>query len=450
MDGRDTEELCVAVVPQQNIKIFAATVSFLSKVGNELFIEAETDCLVLRALNDAQSAFAAVYLRPEHDSQGASGFFDAYSRPPRTIKCKLATKLLRIIFRSTKRVTEMRISFERERSGAKSHSIVFRMGCHGHMTKTRRFGVEECQILQAVFDKTQAPNNITTRVRQLSRVVEHIQGTEDLYIAAAHNRVRVKSWHDGMGHVSAHGSVEDAGMSCNHTSTALTIQPEEFEGYSFGLAGHGGGDSNGEVELVFSRKEVKAILSFCSSVFTDLCGDGPSVNLYYSANGQPILMSTDATPTEAFEATLVMATMTINDVRDLTDDSNGPMQSNASDMSTNSGRGDGRSRMQNASPPVATPAQPNFEQSQTSETPFRARDTPGLNQHGNTHIASEIDASATIVPATANTQMDSDVDASMADKHVESSAFSTSAVDDSQAAWSASPSNAQGKRQRRT
>ena len=99
MDGRDTEELCVAVVPQQNIRTFAATVSFLSKVGNELFIEAETDCLVLRALNDAQSAFAAVYLRTEPDSQGAPGFFDIYSRPPRTIKCKLATKLLRIIFR---------------------------------------------------------------------------------------------------------------------------------------------------------------------------------------------------------------------------------------------------------------------------------------------------------------------------------------------------------------
>eukprot|EP00936_MAST-01D_sp_MAST-1D-sp1_P002309 g2309.t1 len=447
MDGRDTEELCVAVVPQQNIKTFAATVSFLSKVGNELFIEAETDCLVLRALNDAQSAFAAVYLRPEHDSQGASGFFDAYSRPPRTIKCKLATKLLRIIFRSTKRVTEMRISFERERSGAKSHSIVFRMGCHGHMTKTHRFSVEECQILQAVFDKTQAPNNITTRVRQLSRVVEHIQGTEDLYIAAAHNRVRVKSWHDSMGHVSAHGSVEDADMSCNHTSTALTIQPEEFEGYSFGLASHDGGDNDGEVELVFSRKEVKAILSFCSSVFTDLCGDGPSVNLYYSANGQPILMSTDATPTEAFEATLVMATMTINDVRDGTDDANGPMQSNASNMSANSGHGDGR--MQNASPPVATPAQPDFEQSQISQTPFRALDTPGLNQHIDASITSELDASTTIVPATANTQMDSDVDASIAHKHVESNALSASAVDDSQVAWSASPSNAQGKRQRR-
>ena len=438
----------MAVVPQQNIRTFAATVSFLSKVGNELFIEAETDCLVLRALNDAQSAFAAVYLRTEPDSQGAPGFFDSYSRPPRTIKCKLATKLLRIIFRSTKRVTEMRISFERELSGAKSHSIVFRMGCVGHMTKTHRFSVEECQILQAVFDKTQAPNNITTRVRQLSRVVEHIQGTEDLYIAAAHDRVRVKSWHDGMGHASANSHADDADVSCNHTSTALTIQPEEFEGYSFGLDGRGG-DNDGEVELVFSRKEVKAILSFCSSVFVDMCGDGPSVNLYYSANGQPILISTDATPTEAFEATLVMATMTINDVRDVADDVSEPLQSRAGEMSANGGGDDSSSRMQSASPPAATPSQPNFEQSQTSQPPCRARDTQDPNQHDNTHIMSDLDAGATIVPATANTQMDSDVDASVARKYVDGSAsLSTSAVDDSQAPWSTSPSNAQGKRQR--
>ena len=92
-----------------------------------------------------------------------------------------APRARRRLFRSTKRVTEMRISFERELSGAKSHSIVFRMGCVGHMTKTHRFSVEECQILQAVFDKTQAPNNITTRVRQLSRVAT----TRDAAIGAA-------------------------------------------------------------------------------------------------------------------------------------------------------------------------------------------------------------------------------------------------------------------------
>ena len=148
-----------------------------------------------------------------------------------------------------------------------------------------------------------------------------------------------------------------------------------------------------------------------------MCGDGPSVNLYYSANGQPILISTDATPTEAFEATLVMATMTINDVRDVAEDVSEPLQSRAGEMS--------------------------------SQPPCRARDTQDPNQHDNTHIMSDLDAGATIVPATANTQMDSDVDASVARKYVDSSAsLSTSAVDDSQAPWSTSPSNAQGKRQR--
>jgi hypothetical protein len=44
------------------IKAFATAIQALSKIGKDLFIEADSEQVVLRALNDSKSAFSAVYL----------------------------------------------------------------------------------------------------------------------------------------------------------------------------------------------------------------------------------------------------------------------------------------------------------------------------------------------------------------------------------------------------
>jgi len=50
-------------IPQSKLRTFAYAVQCMSKIGKELFIEADGDQLVLRTLNDARSAFTAFYFQ---------------------------------------------------------------------------------------------------------------------------------------------------------------------------------------------------------------------------------------------------------------------------------------------------------------------------------------------------------------------------------------------------
>lgn len=49
---------------QASLKTFSNAITCLSKIGKDLFIEADHDQLVLRTLNDSKSAFSAFYLNP--------------------------------------------------------------------------------------------------------------------------------------------------------------------------------------------------------------------------------------------------------------------------------------------------------------------------------------------------------------------------------------------------
>jgi hypothetical protein len=51
------------LVPQRNLKVLASAVSCLGKIGKDLCIEADQDQLILRALNDSNSVFAAFYFK---------------------------------------------------------------------------------------------------------------------------------------------------------------------------------------------------------------------------------------------------------------------------------------------------------------------------------------------------------------------------------------------------
>ena len=47
-------------VADKNVRVFASSIAYLSKIGKEIAFEGSSDAVVLRALNDSRSSFAAV------------------------------------------------------------------------------------------------------------------------------------------------------------------------------------------------------------------------------------------------------------------------------------------------------------------------------------------------------------------------------------------------------
>jgi hypothetical protein len=51
------------IIGQRCLRAFASAIQCLSRIGKDLYIEADAAHLTLRALNDSKSAFSAFYLQ---------------------------------------------------------------------------------------------------------------------------------------------------------------------------------------------------------------------------------------------------------------------------------------------------------------------------------------------------------------------------------------------------
>jgi len=51
------------IVADRSVKVLAAAIAFLAKIGREIVFEGTADGVVLRTLNDARSSFATVVLK---------------------------------------------------------------------------------------------------------------------------------------------------------------------------------------------------------------------------------------------------------------------------------------------------------------------------------------------------------------------------------------------------
>lgn len=47
-------------VADKGVRVFSSAIAYLSKIGKEIAFEGSADAVVLRALNDSRSTFAAV------------------------------------------------------------------------------------------------------------------------------------------------------------------------------------------------------------------------------------------------------------------------------------------------------------------------------------------------------------------------------------------------------
>ncbi|CAM9637359.1 unnamed protein product [Ascophyllum nodosum] len=289
-------------IPQKNLKVFACAVQCLMKIGKELFIETTADQLVLRTLNDAKSAFSAFYFN------NSGGFFETFrcsdSRPSQgatgeqagldsqdsaaggdggSVSCKVLVRAVHNILRTLKKVVRLVIYVEGEDDSHIEPHLVFQMYCEFGYRKVHRFSLQDCEIMHAVFEGEGASRLACPPV-QISQLLEHIHGTAEVAVGASHDVLTVRSYHHPLT-----GAAERAVLK-----TEMSISTAEFDTYRFC------GEDDEEVELVFSLKEIKALLHFTEAT------EAQTLEMLFREGGDPLLFQSHS---KTFAAELIMATM---------------------------------------------------------------------------------------------------------------------------------------------
>jgi hypothetical protein len=319
------------VIPGKNIKTFAQAIHFLGKIGTHLFIEADQHQLTLRSLNDSDSVFSSLRLDHKFPNQN---FFESYTGPVDTIKCKVLTKTLVYIFRSIRRVSEMRVfteGFNDVTQGDVGSYIVFKIRCENGIVKTHRFQVDDCQILQAVFDRKES-SYIQASVRHFDKLLEHLPKSDEMRIIAGRGEARLSSYYSCAPLEDGASDRNDEPVRSRSTMTELKLKLTDFDQFEIV------GDPDVAVDLIFSYKEVKAILDFCEKVGND------SFTFWYTKPGCPICLSTDSTSGSSnANVEMIMATMM---ALDDPVDTHAPTQSQRSNAQNQSQGGFGSSQSQ--------------------------------------------------------------------------------------------------------
>lgn len=263
------------VVPNQCLKTVVRAVWCLSKIGEEIYIEAQADSLSLKTTNCAKTAYICVVLRKE--------FFLSYDYPVlddpgHSTKCKLPTRPFLSIFKSLPNLeklvdhctiqvdhddTELVVSFHYRQGFVKSHHL----------------GFQDCDKLQAVFSKEETPVVISGSAKVLQDVAANFpMAWDEVAIIATSKNLSFKSY------------LEDDRTLSKVGVTEINLSPSEFEEYSV----------QEDTNVVCSLKTMRALLTFAEA-------NAHEFDLRIDGRGKPVILS--LSNRGDYEVDMVLATL---------------------------------------------------------------------------------------------------------------------------------------------
>jgi len=309
----------LAVIPGKKVSLFSKMVVCLSKVGEDLFIEATDTKLIFRTFNQNRSAY--FYFAFE------KLFFDNYELQDgqQNFRCKILLKSCLAVFKNThKNVVEKCLMCV----NPTEEGIFFEMHCKLGIKKTYRLDIEECEPLQAAYSRDSFPNRVVAPAQIFSLSISNFPAKlSEITLVLDRDHVKIRSFIDNP------GKPDDWVNQLLITEVVLNLT--DFDVYEI--------KSGQKIELTFSLKEIKALLGFCEKQ--------QGLSIYSDAEGKPILIT--ITHPRAFEAEFVLATLI--DVGEDKDTQTG--QTQQSHETTSNGRQtDSKSAIQPSSP--QSPIQP--------------------------------------------------------------------------------------------
>ncbi|WVZ56909.1 hypothetical protein U9M48_007375 [Paspalum notatum var. saurae] len=326
------------------LRTFGRCVTFLARVASELVLQAHPAKLELHTLNSSRSAFASASL--------ARDFFDHYhlnaaaSAPSSTpLQCCVLLKSLLAVLRTPPASLD-RLTVSLPEPDAPKLQIT--LHCLNGVRKTYWISCSaEPEVQTLSLDRGRFPSHLAIRPRELARLLSNFQSSlQELTIIATDpaaglpdagedvggKAVELRSYNDPakgwcllVANVVLDGVADDCDMRLH---TQLWIDPvEEFVEYV-----HAGDP----VDVTFGVKELKVtcdlyfalvlgnILECDNVAFLTFCeGCEVDILLFFEKTGEPVLLvprfGLDDGSSSDFEATLVLATMTVSQLTDSND-----------------------------------------------------------------------------------------------------------------------------------
>ncbi|XP_050677605.1 cell cycle checkpoint control protein RAD9A isoform X2 [Leptidea sinapis] len=260
-------------IPGPNVK--GRTIHALARLGDELYLESLSDCILLRTLNAAESAYAMVKFNKNFFSYFNYNYYCTDDKEG--LKCKISMKSALNTFKSPthmdKQVENLEIKLD-----ADSCKLIFVVKCKHGIVKTHFVSILDCKAMQAVYTKDLVPNRITSPHKILSEAIGNFQNSDDqLTIEAFSNSLIIRNYIDSKTDLT------------KVIRTQISIKPIEFDSYIIGE----------ETTITFTLKEFRALLAFAEALSLP-------IQLHFEVTGKPAVFIVHNGST--FEAHFVLAT----------------------------------------------------------------------------------------------------------------------------------------------
>ncbi|XP_068679919.1 cell cycle checkpoint control protein RAD9A-like isoform X2 [Montipora foliosa] len=268
------------VIPGRSVKLFAKAIHCLSRIGDELYLEALSQGLALRTVNSSRSAYACFLFNENFFISYDDGANDLPedSQEEDLLKCKISMKSCLSVFKSMNTI-ERTVDQCKIDLNIKDARLIFLLFCRHGITKTYNLTFQECETLQAIFSKDMCPNFMTAQAKILNDAVYNFPNNqEEITLVVCPETFKVKNY------------VDDEPDPTKVIHTEMMLVPEEFENYQIGV----------DTDVTFCLKELRAILTFAEF-------SSQPINVHFETGGRPIVFSMDGDST--YEGNFVLATL---------------------------------------------------------------------------------------------------------------------------------------------
>ncbi|XP_045454082.1 cell cycle checkpoint control protein RAD9A [Melitaea cinxia] len=262
-------------VPGPNVKVLARTIHVLARFGDELYVESLADCILLRTLNAAESAYAMVKFNKNFFSYFNYNYYSGDDSEG--LKCKISMKSALNTFKSPthmdKQVENLEIKLDSE-----TCKLIFQLKCKHGIVKTHYVSILDSKAMQAVYTKDLVPNRITSSQRIFTEALGNFQSSDDqVTLEVSTQSLLMRNYVDAS--VDLYKIIR----------TQVNIKPSEFESYVVGS----------DTTITFTLKEFRALLAFAEALSLPL-------QLHFEVTGKPAVFIVHNGST--FEAHFVLAT----------------------------------------------------------------------------------------------------------------------------------------------
>eukprot|EP00041_Stephanoeca_diplocostata_P035425 m.1248162 g.1248162 ORF g.1248162 m.1248162 type:complete len:558 (-) comp24697_c0_seq11:2335-4008(-) len=255
-------------IPGPNIKVFGKAIHTLSKIGEDLYFEGQSDVLSLRTVNSSRSAYACFeFSRAFFQSYKISTLQQSKTQSSSSqenavgIHCKALSKSCLSVFRSLsqidKTVTKCKVSLSLDES-----RLEIQFHCKHGVVKTYKLHIEDADSIKALYDTDTMSSAFVVPTRLLADSMTHFHTTTDeITFSPCPTHLEIANVGDA--------SVE---TKSNLMVTKVKLHQSEFNSYHTDKTNH----------LTFCLRELRAIAGFCDFV-------GAALRTVFEEAGSPII-----------------------------------------------------------------------------------------------------------------------------------------------------------------